>query len=192
MLSSKGSASGLEDVRGWGARRYLLAFLVGVGWLVLSGVPTGIIETPFFSRMTPVEWWNYPFWTVSAALVGLLAATYLSGSRPKNASGTDGRALGGGLLSVFAIGCPVCNKLVVLALGASGALTYFAPVQPILGFLSLVLFFFALRVRLSAERSCPVGRGTAMNIERGVVTEATTTRPGSEVLQDRKGEHRGR
>ncbi len=49
------------------------------------------------------------------------------------------------MLSVLAIGCPVCNKLVVLALGAGGALTHFAPVQPILGFLSLGLLAYALR-----------------------------------------------
>jgi hypothetical protein len=49
------------------------------------------------------------------------------------------------LLSVLAIGCPVCNKLVVLALGVGGALTYFAPVQPILGFLSVGLLAYALR-----------------------------------------------
>ncbi len=59
------------------------------------------------------------------------------------------------MLSVFAVGCPVCNKLVVLALGMSGATAYFAPVQPLLGFLSVGLFGYALRVRLSRESSCP-------------------------------------
>jgi len=58
------------------------------------------------------------------------------------------------VLSVFAIGCPVCNKLVVLALGTGGALTYFAPVQPVLGLLSVGLLFYVLYTRLSTERSC--------------------------------------
>ena len=43
----------------------------------------------------------------------------------------------GGALTFFAVGCPVCNKLVVLALGFSGALTYFAPLQPALGIAAL-------------------------------------------------------
>jgi hypothetical protein len=55
---------------------------------------------------------------------------------------------------VFAVGCPDCNKLVVLALAAGGALTYFAPIQPVLGFLSLGLLANAIRMRLAGERSC--------------------------------------
>ncbi len=39
--------------------------------------------------------------------------------------------------AVFAIGCPVCNKLVVLALGFSGALAYFEPIQPALALAGL-------------------------------------------------------
>jgi hypothetical protein len=153
----------LVGMRGWGTRRHVVAVLAGGAWLVVSGVPTGIIDTPFFVRMTPVEWWNYPFWLVSAVLVGLLTATYVSGPEPGHAAGASGKTLGGSLFSVFAIGCPICNKLVVLALGTGGAMTYFAPVQPVLGFLSVGLLLYALRVRLAGERSCPVtaeaGRG---------------------------------
>jgi hypothetical protein len=46
------------------------------------------------------------------------------------------------------VGCPVCNKLVVVLLGSSGALTYFAPVQPLLGLLAVTLSATALAVRL--------------------------------------------
>jgi hypothetical protein len=144
----------LADIRGWGVRRYLAAVAAGIGWLLLSAVPTDIVDTPLFVRMTPVEWWNYPFWVAGAVLVGLLAATYVAdaGSERSDEAQTK-KALGGGLLSVFAIGCPVCNKLVVLAIGASGALTYFAPIQPLLGFLSVGLLLYALRARLASERS---------------------------------------
>ena len=60
------------------------------------------------------------------------------------------------MLSVFAVGCPACNKLVVFALGASGALTYFAPLQPVLGLFTLGLLLYALRARIDGERSCLV------------------------------------
>lgn len=139
---------------GWGRRRYLVALAAGLGWLFLSGLPTEMFDTPLFVRMTPVRWWDYPFWVAGAALVGLLAATYVArpGEGPDGAQG--GKFFGGGLLSVFAIGCPVCNKLVVLALGAGGAISYFAPIQPLLGLLSVGLLGYALRARLAAERSC--------------------------------------
>jgi hypothetical protein len=138
-------------------RRYLAAFVGGTGWLVLSGIPTDIIDTPLFVRMTPVRWWDYPFWVTAAVLIGLLAATYVADpSRDEPAGSQGGKAVGGGLLTVFAVGCPVCNKLVVLALGTGGAMTYFAPIQPVMGFLSVGLLVYALRERLAGEGSCAV------------------------------------
>jgi len=145
----------LVGIRRWGILRYLVAAAAGAGWLLLSGVPTGIIETPLYFRMTPVRWWDYPFWVAGAVLVGLLAATYVYRSERGRSEGSQGeKIIGGGVLSVFAIGCPVCNKLVVLALGAGGALRYFAPFQPALGLLSVGLLFYALYARLSNETSC--------------------------------------
>lgn len=136
-------------VRDWPTRRWLSAAAVMVLAGVMMGVPTGIIRTGLYHRMTPVLWWNYPTWAVSALLIGLLAATYVA--RP-----TSARApLTGGLLSTLAIGCPVCNKLVVGAVGISGALHLWAPVQPWLGVTSLLLLGYALRRRLASEIACP-------------------------------------
>ncbi|WP_245178539.1 hypothetical protein [Streptomyces montanisoli] len=66
------------------------------------------------------------------------------------------RALGAGLLSAFAVGCPICNKLVVLAIGVSGALSYFAPVQPVLAVASVALLVHTLARRLRAAKVCHV------------------------------------
>jgi hypothetical protein len=41
----------------------------------------------------------------------------------------------------------------VLLLGSAGALTVWAPLQPILGLVSLGLLTWALRTRLAAERA---------------------------------------
>lgn len=144
----------LASAYSWTAKRWLTVGAVGLLWLLVSGIPTGIIETPLYERMTPVYWWNYPFWVLNSLLVGLLAATYVSADSAGAATG--GRFAGGGLLSVVAIGCPVCNKLVVLALGAGGAMSYFAPIQPVLGFISTGLLVYALGVRLSGEIYCPI------------------------------------
>ncbi|WP_369204925.1 hypothetical protein [Streptomyces sp. PU-14G] len=62
----------------------------------------------------------------------------------------------GGALSFFAVGCPVCNKLVLLALGTSGALTVWQPLQPVLALASLTLLAVATVRRLAGEAACPV------------------------------------
>jgi hypothetical protein len=148
-----GAGLRLRALRTWPARRWLLAGLAALAGAVFLGMPTGVIPTPFYTRMTPVLWWNYPVLVASAILLGLTAATYL---RQIVQEGEHGGtvATGGGLLSLFAIGWPVCNKLVVLASGASGALRWFAPVQPVLAAGSLVMLGVALWTRLGTEVAC--------------------------------------
>lgn len=144
------------NVRGiatWHAARWLLVGISTVVTATIIGVPTGIVPTPFYTRMTPVLWWNYPIWAVTSLLVGLIAATYLR-SPLAGRSAVQGRTGAGGLLSAFAVGCPICNKLVVAALGVSGALHVWAPLQPFLGVGSVALLTAALHIRLAGERRC--------------------------------------
>ncbi|WP_193375763.1 hypothetical protein [Modestobacter italicus] len=118
------------------------------------GVPTGLVPTPLYTRMTAVLWWNYVVWGVTAALGGLVVATYVR--RPHDRAPRNGAAAasGGGLLTAFAVGCPVCNKLVVATLGVSGAMTLWAPLQPVLAVLSIITLGWALRRRLRNEYAC--------------------------------------
>jgi len=141
----------------WPLRRWLVAVAVAVLAALAIGVPTGVVQTPFYTRMTPVTWWDYPVWAVSAVLVGLMAATYVRAGEPRRAlPDRSGRTLGATLLSTFAVGCPICNKLVVGLIGVSGALSYWAPLQPVLGVLSIALLAAGLLVRLRGAAACPV------------------------------------
>lgn len=139
----------------WSARRWTAALIGLVVTGLIIGVPTGIIETPFYQRMTPVEWWNYPVWVLSSGLTGLLFATYVRSPIAKDSTSSFG--IGGGALSLLAVGCPVCNKIVVAAIGISGAMNLWAPVQPVLGVLSLGLLGWALSMRLRGELACTFG-----------------------------------
>ena len=51
---------------------------------------------------------------------------------------------------------PGLHKLVLLALGASVAMTYFEPVQPVLSVLAVVLLAWALARRLRGQVACAV------------------------------------
>lgn len=103
--------------------------------------------------MTPATTSNYFFWVASSILTGILLATYALPRAARNRIAAA--SAGSGYLGLLAVGCPVCNKLVVALLGVSGAFTYFAPIQPLLGAAGLGLAALALTIRLrGARRAC--------------------------------------
>ncbi|HZK05467.1 MAG TPA: hypothetical protein VFC82_06405 [Actinomycetaceae bacterium] len=161
-------------LRMWTRRKVVIAAIATVVVALVIGFATVLIPNPVFGRDVPPVWWNYPVWLLSSVLMGMLVATYFGGAASEIPEAAEGAAtspsedlqagekrttrLGaaGGVLAWFAVGCPVCNKIALLALGYGGALTWFAPVQPWLGVAALVLTAFALVVRLRGEAACPV------------------------------------
>lgn len=143
-------------VSAWPSSRWRIA---GTGALLTAlavGVPTDVVPNSLFSRSVPVQWWNYPVLTLTAALAGLVLATYFRRPAAAEADSTGSRQGSvGGVLSFLAVGCPVCNKLVLLLLGTSGALTIWAPIQPLVALASIALLAVAAVRRLSAEAACP-------------------------------------
>lgn len=139
--------------------------------LASFGLVTAIIPNPVFGRGVPVEPFAVIVWLASAPLIGIVMATYFA---PVPASGKlsarrDGTTIGsiGGFAAFLAIGCPTCNKIALLLLGASGATSVFAPIQPLIGAVSLALLAGTLvwRLRLrSRGGGCAVSqRGAAQH-----------------------------
>ena len=155
-------------MRAWSTRRWTAALLGALATGLLVGVPTDVIPNPVFGRPVDVTWWSYPVLVATAVFGGLLIATYVRDSddgavhhmvtsAPDDELDRPARTGGvGGLLSFFAVGCPTCNKLVVVALGSTGALDWFAPAQPLLAIVSIVLLAWALRARLRGEVACRI------------------------------------
>ena len=138
-------------------KAWAITTLAAVMGLVVIGLPTAIYENPFFVRMTPVRAQDYAIWVVSSVLIGLIVGSHFAGGA---ASGEE-KTLSGGILSVLAVGCPICNKPVVLLLGTSGALTFFAPIQLYLGIASVILLGWALFLRAKAlAGTCSVSQAT--------------------------------
>jgi hypothetical protein len=137
--------------------------------LAAFGVVAAIVPNPIFGRGTPPEPFAIAVWLASAPLMGVVMATYFA---PMPATGLvalgpsvrrDGTTLGtlGGLAAFLAIGCPTCNKIALLLLGASGATSVFGPIQPVIGAASLALLAGTLvwRLRLRARGgACTVPR----------------------------------
>lgn len=135
---------------------FLLTALGGmVVALLAMGIPTDVVPNPWFTRMTSVRTLDVVFLVLTSLLLGPLIATYLSSTLAKSIKTSAKAGLLSGPLGWFAIGCPICNKIIVALLGVSGALNYFEPIQPLLGLLGVGLAAAALYVRLSSYgRSC--------------------------------------
>lgn len=154
-------------MRHWETRRWVTALVAAAAFVVIVAVPTDLIDTPVFGRTIPPTWWAWPSLLVSSVLAGLLVATYVDALQPERLRDRRG-GWAGAALTYFAVGCPVCNKLVLVALGSAGAVSWFAPVQPYLQLLAIGLLAWALRERITGERACrmepaSVGSGVREN-----------------------------
>ena len=136
--------------------RFLISSIIGIAVVALAlGIPTDIVPNPWFVRMLPAETSNYFFWVASSVLTGILLATYVLPRKTRERIAAA--SAGSGFLGLLAVGCPVCNKLVIALLGVSGALNYFGPMQPYLGAAGLLMAAAALFVRLrGARRACAI------------------------------------
>ncbi|WP_155838673.1 hypothetical protein [Arthrobacter castelli] len=155
-------------LRRWPARRWVAAAGTAVLTYLVIAIPTDLIDTPLFIREIPPTWWSVPALIATAVLTGLLVATYVattSGAHRGEQEGSDsergekdkGRfGAAGTIIAFFAVGCPVCNKLVLLALGTTGAVQYFEPLQPLLAVLSIGLLAWAFVKRAKSEDNCPI------------------------------------
>lgn len=147
------------------------------GWSLLAflayGIVAAIIPNPVFGRAIPPEPFAIGVWVLSAPLMGLVAATYRlpadtraarpltvgpavpdAAARPGETRGSTAAAVGS-MAAFVAIGCPVCNKVALLLLGASGAVTVFAPWQPVIGVASILLLALTLAWRFRMLASGP-------------------------------------
>lgn len=148
-------AAPLVGLTTWPLRRWQAAAGAVIAFTLVVAIPTDLIDTPVFSREIPPTWWAWPSLVVSSVLGGLLVATYVAAPSQPDVTATRRGGWIGASLTYFAVGCPVCNKLVLLALGSAGAITWFEPVQPALQVLAIALLTWALRNRLLGELSCP-------------------------------------
>jgi MFS superfamily sulfate permease-like transporter len=145
-----------RDLGRLGPGTWLRAIPLAAVAAVVIAVPADLIDNPVFGRPIPPRAIDYVILAVTAALIGLILAI-----RPEpspETEGQDNRTLFGGLVSFLAVGCPVCNQVVVALVGTSGALSWWAPVQPVVGLVAVAILVWTLRLRLRTHRSiaCPL------------------------------------
>ena len=125
-------------------RRVGIAVGVAVFTLLVIGIPTDLIPNPIFVRQINEPAWAWPVAIITAVLAGVLIAL----PRPTSCRPATRTGIIGGGLTYLAVGCPTCNHLIVLALGTTGALAWFAPIQPYLALIALAVLVGAIVHRL--------------------------------------------
>lgn len=140
----------------WPIKQRVIAVIASAGAFLVIALPTAMISNPIFGRAIPTTQWAWPTLVVTSLLMGLLIASYF----PGNETFADERPFQigtvGGVFGFLAVGCPVCNKLALIALGYSGALNYFAPIQPFLALLGIGLLIYAIKIRFKSDKSCQI------------------------------------
>jgi len=119
------------------------AVLFSAGLFLLLGMVTVLIPNKFFARMIPVNSLDYIFLILTAILIG----TYLSFNRYKKKHPNKkctAAAYSGGIGGFLGFGCVLCNKILLLILGAGGVLTYVEPYRPIIGSAGIGLMGYAV------------------------------------------------
>lgn len=113
----------------------IVFIILWVGLLLLFGIPTALIPNPIipYVRMIPPTFLDYAFLLVVSGLL----AFYLSFSNQPQTNLPVGVASVAGFIS-FA--CPICNYLLVAALGFPFVLSTIEPLRPFLGIVSIMIF----------------------------------------------------
>ena len=156
QLAPSDSTSRIQDLQGLPAATWLRAFPFTVVAALVIAIPSDLLDNPIFGRPVPPRPIDYVILAVTAGLIGLVLAI-----RPPASSATDTqerRTLWSGFVSFPAVDCPVCNQAVVALVGTSGALSWWAPVQPVVGMAAVGLLLWTLQQRLRTYQltACPI------------------------------------
>jgi hypothetical protein len=148
----------LTILRAWNIRRWITATVSAIVTGLVISIPTAVLENSVFGREIAVTSWSVPVIVITSILSGLLFATYIKNDSANTEDTSLKIGTAGAFFSFLAVGCPVCNKIALVALGYSGAMNYFAPVQPFLAFAGVAILTYALIMRLNGEIKCQVKR----------------------------------
>ena len=158
-LSADGSF--FDDIAGLDGQTWARALPIAAVAAVVIAVPSDLIDNPIFGRPIAPKPIDFVILAITSALIGLTLA--IRAPRSDDTERQETRTMLGGFVSFLAVGCPVCNQLVVALVGASGALSWWAPVQPLVGLIAIGLLIYTLRMRLRTYRltACPVPAAAA-------------------------------
>jgi len=109
---------------------------VGVGTFLLFGVVTGLVPNPVYVRMVERTPADYLFLVATATFAAVFVHQRSLSDDPIG----DRYAAGGIVGGFLAFGCPICNAVLLALFSSSALMTYFDPLRPVLGTVTVVAF----------------------------------------------------
>ena len=128
----------------------LYGILSATAIFLVLGIPTALIPTGLFKRMTQVTVFDYFFLFLVTVLFGIFISIYLKNKRTNKKTCV---AAGGFFSGWLAVICPICTSVLVYIFGASFLLTYFDPVRPVFGFLSVIVLVILIHTEIKNTNS---------------------------------------
>jgi hypothetical protein len=147
----------VEQLRALPPATWIRAIPYSVIAALVIAIPSDLLNTSIFGRPVEPRPIDYVILAVTAGLIGTIFAIRPDESTTRDES-EQTRTIWGGFVSFLAVGCPVCNQAVVALVGTSGALSWWAPVQPVVGLVAVGLLVHTLRRRLETYElaACPL------------------------------------
>lgn len=121
----------------------ILGTILFVLIFLLFGIPTALVPTPFFARMITIKAIDYIFLFLNSVLL----ASYFTLSLVKKNQAKQPRgylAFSGTLFGVFSFSCPLCSVILVAIFSTTAIITYFEPLRPWLGIISVTMLSLAV------------------------------------------------
>jgi len=125
-----------EPMTGLPRPRLLKSLGVGLGTFLLFGTVTGLLPNPVYTRMVARTPADYLFLVATAAFAGAFVYQRSLAEEPIG----DRFAVGGVVGGFLAFGCPICNAVLLALFSSSALMTYFDPLRPVLGAVTVAVF----------------------------------------------------
>jgi hypothetical protein len=152
----------VQQVRGWTRRQWRVVGWTYLGSILLMGVVGQTLPGASYGRPVPVEWWNWVTLALSPPLIALIAGTFVTEGQSRKTLVAGKASTGAGAaVGSIAMACPACSPLAIPLFGASGVLSFLAPLRGLIAAVSIILLLVTLVIRLRASHACRIDRPVA-------------------------------
>ena len=129
--------------------KIIRGILVAAFSFAAMGTITAVWSNPFFTRMTPIEGWEFPSLIIFASLAGVFTAI-------RQPSCSANKAGLGSIASFLGIACPTCNKVLMLIFGGEALMRWFDPIRPTVTAVGLIVLGLSVCTEWRKRRLLPV------------------------------------